>query len=195
MVWWCGDSGGVVGFYRLWYHTNQVVLFYFAGWGVAMLTKLIRIFYLIYPNMYRLGSKDPNTFFTEEVVLGIKIFAHIRIVTKIQFHVSIICLILQLLLGSDKYFKSNTVILIWLDFLDFPRVMLLNPSLCPAARICALFALKCRGGVLLSRPSVDGFWKFQSRSSRMGHRWKDQVGPREDQQSFGHKSIIWSQNI
>ena len=107
--------------------------------------------------MYRLGSKDPNTFFTEEVVLGIKIFAHIRIVTKIQFHVSIICLILQLLLGSDKYFKSNTVILIWLDFLDFPRVMLLNPSLCPAARICALFALKCRGGgyYYLGRPWTD----------------------------------------
>ena len=74
--------------------------------------------------------------FTDDVVLGIKIFAHISIVTKIQFHVSIIykCLILQLLLGNDKYFKPATVILLWLDLFDFLRVKLLKPSLCPVAR-------------------------------------------------------------
>ena len=40
---------------------------------------------------------------------------------------------------------------------------------------------------IISRPYVVRFSKFQRRSSRTGHpRW-DQVGPRDDQQSFGHK--------
>ena len=58
--------------------------------------NLLGFFYLIYPNMYRLGSKDPNfsvshTFLTDGDVLGFRNFADIHIVKKeIQFNVPII---------------------------------------------------------------------------------------------------------
>ena len=59
-------------------------------------------------------------------------------------HVSIIykCLILQLLFGNDKYFKSATDIRLWLDLFNFLRVKLLKPSLSPDARTFTLFALQ-----------------------------------------------------
>ena len=52
------------------------------------------------------------------------------------------CSIFYLLLGNDKYFISATVIRLWLDLFDFLRVMLLKPSLFPAARVFTLFALQ-----------------------------------------------------
>ena len=51
-------------------------------------------------------------------------------------------LILQLLFGNDKYFKSATDIRLWLDLFNFLRVKLLKPSLSPDARTFTLFALQ-----------------------------------------------------
>ena len=94
-----------------------------------------------------IGAKfqTPNlshTFLTDGVVLGFWNFAHSFKLQEIQFIICK-CLILSLLLGNDKYFLSATFTQLWLDLLDFLRVMLFNPSLCPAARNFTLFALKC----------------------------------------------------
>ena len=48
---------------------------------------------------------------------------------------------------------------------------------------------------IVSRPPVVGSSRFQRRSSRLGQGFRDQVGPREDQQSFGHKLVISSQRM